>query len=265
MALMEIPKQLHTPAVHKAPRGRVGRYALWQFSDYVWQRGVAMALIGIVCFSPQYYRYLEWQSDARNHLWVENQMLGLLAGMLIPAVAVGGLISVHGMVSGDRTQGYYRFLFAKPVSASRYYAQTFLAQMLGFMTIVAVLLTTFSVLVHPIALAESFISAAVFFTLFGGIGFLLSVLTRYDSLMLLGVVGGTGIMHGYYGHRPSTFGHTLLSVLPPLDDFGRILASLLDEWTREPVTSATYARVLGYGLASFLTGVVLLRRRSVMA
>ncbi|HKG95710.1 MAG TPA: hypothetical protein VKA84_27620, partial [Gemmatimonadaceae bacterium] len=260
---MEIPKQLHSPAVHRAPRGRVGRYALWQFGDYVWQRGVAMALIGIVCFSPQYYRYLKWQSDPSTSWWRDDQVPGLLAGMLIPAMAIGGLISVHGMVSGDRTQGFHRFLFAKPVSISRYYAQTFLAQMLGFLTVVAALLTTFSVLVRPIALVESLLSAALFFTLFGGIGFLLSVLTRYDSLMLLGVIGGTGLMYGIYEHRPDSIGNALLPVLPPIKSFVEIVGSLFDQHGGDVTPSMVFS-VIGYGLACFLAGVGLLRRRSVV-
>ena len=50
-------------------------------------------------------------------------------------VSLSVLIAVNGIVSTDRKKGYYRFLFAKPVSAGRaIYAQLFFVYMAGMLS-----------------------------------------------------------------------------------------------------------------------------------
>ena len=62
-----------------------------------------------------------------------------LTGTLNALVFLGALFAMNGIVANDRKLGFYRFLFAKPVTPSRYYGQAFVLHWAGFMVVIAVL------------------------------------------------------------------------------------------------------------------------------
>ncbi len=58
-----------------------------------------------------------------------------LRGILGTIVFVGALFAMNGIVANDRKQGFYRFLFAKPMTPSRYYGQAFFVHWAGFVAV----------------------------------------------------------------------------------------------------------------------------------
>ena len=105
-------------------RGRLARYSLWQFRDFVIERGIAIFIIaflwGYVLLEPL-RRAIgpQWPGDKTSPVWA----LTLQISSAMVSLAV--LIALNGMVSTDRKAGYYRFLFSKPVNVVAYYAQLF--------------------------------------------------------------------------------------------------------------------------------------------
>jgi hypothetical protein len=243
-----------TPAV-RAPRGRLGAYALWQLRDFAVERSLPILLIAAVM------TYLV----TRSHNYRYISPAELLAQILAPTVGVGMLLVTHDMVSADRKMGYFRFLFAKPVSVARYYAQLFAVKSLGFLATIAVVVALFSLLVQPVAPFGVLGAVAVMFLCIGGIGFLLSTVTRHDSLWMLALLAGTGFLRGIENRLDSVY-QALIVLLPPIHRFPAVIAwfiANLDPMKRGRLLDVVW--VAGYGLAAFGLGLFLLRRRSIVA
>ena len=119
-------------------RARTGAYALWQLRDYLKDRGVSTLIVGALS------AYLGWSmmtETAPMPRPTDVVSAGLLArfgnadsvyaarmaefsfhfmrSMLGAMIFLGALFAMNGIVANDRKQGFFRFLFAKPVSPSR--------------------------------------------------------------------------------------------------------------------------------------------------
>src|SRR5689334_6123346 len=120
--------------------GRLGKYSLWQFRDFFMQHGIGIAIIGVLwgytliaplraAMSPQ----------TPIPMGVGSPIWGLILQITSAVVSVSVLIALNGIVSNDRKNGYYRFLFSKPINRVLYYAQAFFVYMIGMLLIMAVL------------------------------------------------------------------------------------------------------------------------------
>ena len=247
---------------HSLQRGRIGRYSLWQFRDYVMDRGLSTVLIGFI-LGAQFIVPLRMGLHATlGDGWATNPtgraMLMVAIPQLVTTFALlGTLIAVNGIVSNDRKHGYVRFLFAKPVSVVRYYLQMFATSVVGLVTATAVLAGLFAVLVAPLIPIQVVLIVLVVAIGIGGIGFLLSTLVRGDWLFLSLVLAVTVLARGLYG-QAGGWREALLNLLPPLHRLDEIRNPLL---AGNSPALADVAWIVGYGLACLLLGVVVLRRR----
>ena len=119
-------------------RGRLGKYSLWQFRDFVMDRGIAIVIIGFlwgyVMFEPlRRAMGAQWTGDQTSPVWT----VALQVSSAIVSLSV--LIALNGITSTDRKSGYYRFLFSKPVNPVLYYAQTFFVYMIGVLAAMLIL------------------------------------------------------------------------------------------------------------------------------
>ena len=73
-----------------------------------------------------------------------------LRGILGTIVFLGALFAMNGIVANDRKQGFYRFLFAKPMTPSRYYGQAFFVHWAGFVAVMIVLGLVYGALIWPV-------------------------------------------------------------------------------------------------------------------
>jgi hypothetical protein len=186
-----------------------------------------------------------------------------VAQVLYPVIILGALIAIRGLVSEDRQHGYHRFLFAKPVSITRYYAQSYAVQFAGFLAVVGALILLFALFLRPVAIMPGlFASAAVLFALVGSVGFLLSTVTRADWFWLLVTVGISAAVSGLYA-RGERWLAPLVVLLPPVRELSDVMTALVLPALAVPVDRLLW--VLGYGALSVALALHILRRRALPA
>jgi ABC-type transport system involved in multi-copper enzyme maturation permease subunit len=243
---------------------RLGRYFWWQFHDYMLHQAPATAAIVTM------YAYLTLMpilnGSRTNGRRFDLATLPLpvvrdfFADLLASLMLLGTLFATNGIVATDRKTGYYRFYFAKPVSASRFYTNAFVANGAGLLTVSLALLLAFAFLVRPI-LSLSFIPVvAAIYVSFAGIGFLLSTIWRFDWLSLVSVAIASSLGWGMWGEDPGIRGW-LVRLLPPMHRAADVYAYVAG--TSPTFAWTTQIWLTGYGAACFLIGLWILRTRSL--
>ena len=238
--------------------GRMGRYALWQVRDFMMGKGASFIIVaGLLGVSA--YVALKGNGDAWKHS-PEAASLSrqVLAGPVGVLSFFGVLLACSGIVSTDRTQGYFRFLFAKPVSLVRFYLQLWLLHGACVLALVAALTWLWGVIEVPVPVGRVVATFAVSYVLVGGITFLLSTLVRFDSLFTVALWVLAQLVSTVFADRP-TVQAIVAAILPPSDHYTPVRLALASATAAVPV--ADLAWVLGYGVACVLIGLVVLRKR----
>jgi hypothetical protein len=240
-------------------RGRLGRYSAWQFRDFVIDRGIAVLIIGLLLG----YLAIEPMRAVMGPSWKQNgqiPMAMLIANIASPIVSLAVLIAVNGIVSNDRKTGYYRFLFAKPVSPALFYAQLFTVNFAGVLVVMAILGGLLRLWVGPIALPYLLLYAAIIYIGMGGIGFFISAATRFDWVVLSAIWVGSRIIRAAYRDAPD-FRSQLIQILPPVHRVDQVANDLLAG--RMADTSAI-VWLVAYGTIFFALGLLTIHRRSMV-
>jgi hypothetical protein len=228
------------------------RYALWQFRDFIRDRGIALLLVGFLVgftiIGP--FRAMGGTMDDRL-------ALRILAATLSQVAFISAFIALNGIVSNDRKLGYYRFLFSKPVSIPAYYAQLFLIYLAGFLVVCATLLGIFAIAARPVSPWGPLAFCALVFLSFGGIAFLVSSLFRFDWPILAAIFLGSSILQSMWEHEEG-WRRMVLSVLPPVYKLPGLLPPLLSSGT---VDANSVLWLLGYSAICFAAGLLVLKRR----
>ena len=120
---------------------RLGRYAVFQLRDYLMGKAIGFVVLSV---------FLGWTTAGmiaatRGPLWKTTPYAARAAFSDVASQAstllwLGLILSVSGIVAGDRTSGAYRFLLAKPLSIVRYYGQLWLLHGAAFVAIVALMI-----------------------------------------------------------------------------------------------------------------------------
>jgi hypothetical protein len=231
----------------------LARYSLWQFRDFAFERGVAILIIGFLYC----YALLEPIRHA-----VGPQVAGGASPLALVAIQVSSalvslsvLIALNGIVSADRKAGYYRFLFSKPVNSVLFYAQIFFVHMVGVIAAMFLLSSLLHKMLPTFSIPHFLLYTALVYIAMGGIGFFLSVTTRYDWLSLAAVWLGARVLRGLYG-AGNDWRSKLVEILPPVHRLDDVANSLIG------TGSAHMADVLwlfGYGALFFVLGLAALR------
>ncbi len=228
------------------------RYALWQFRDFIRERGIALLvvgfLIGFTVVGP--FRAMGGNLD-------ERMSERLLAAVLVQVPFICAFIALNGIVSNDRKLGYFRFLFSKPVGIPAYYAQVFGIYFVGFLLVCAILLGIFSIFAHPVSLVGPLVFCALVFLSFGGVAFVVSSLFRHDWPILAAIFLGSTILHSMWQFETG-IRRMIMSVLPPIYNLPEMVPLLI---RGEPVDVNNVLWLLGYSALCFVAGLLVLRRR----
>jgi hypothetical protein len=235
-------------------RGRLGRYAVWQFRDFWLERGIGILIIGGLWG----YVVLEPLRRTLGPQWREPNasITGIVLQVASAVVSLAVLIAVNGIVSTDRKQGYYRFLFAKPVNPVYFYTQAFFVYMAGVIGAMLALAMLLRIILPSFSVVNFLIYSALIYIAMGGIGFFLSVATRFDWLTLAAVWLGARILRGVYGPRGG-WRSKLVEILPPVHKLDEVANSLIASRTAPAWDVAWLA---AYGVLFLVLGLVLLRR-----
>lgn len=248
-------------AAASATRARLGRYALWHLRDYLRDKGVATLIT--ICLIG-FFRQLPISSartfGASTNLLeqaVDQAVISTLGWLSL----LGALFATNGIVADDRKQGYYRLLFAKPVSVVEYYAQKFAAYGVGFVIVAAVVIGIYNIAVERFLPGVLLPTIALLYVALGGIGFLLSAAWRFDWLSLAAVLGLSDVLWLLFKDDPGLRG-SLVRVLPPVHLIDGVYTAVR-EGGALPVSDLVWLG--GYGLVCFVAGLVVVRRRPLAA
>lgn len=230
------------------------RYALWQMRDFGRDRAIALLIIGLalgfMVVSPVKMMQVQiTEASAKQLMMVSLQQI----------VFICTFVALNGIVSNDRKQGYYRFLFSKPVSIPAYYAQQFVIYFVGFMIVMAALLGLFAFFVYPLSPVAPLTYCAIVFLSLGGIAFFISSLFRFDWPILAAVFLGSALLHTIWQFSDG-WRKLVIAALPPLNKLSSMLGTLLDGGT---VQTNDLLWLLGYSLLFFLAGLFVLGRRPI--
>jgi hypothetical protein len=231
----------------------LARYSLWQFRDFAVDRGLSILIIGFLwgyaLIEPIRRAVGSSLPGTASPLW----LVAMQVSSAVVSVAV--LVALNGIVSADRKAGYYRFLFSKPVNAVFFYAQLFFVYMVGVLAAMLVLSSLLHKLLPTFSIPHFLLYTALVYIAMGGIGFFLSVTTRYDWLSLAAVWLGSRVLRGLYG-AGNDWRSKLVQLLPPVHRLDDVANSLI------ATGSAHMADVLwlfGYGALFFALGLAALR------
>lgn len=266
------PTEARVGYVPQAERGsRMGPYAWWQLRDYLMDKGIATVVVLLFAGSLQFMGLkagLSGQAlppDAARSLVVEA--FSSLVGML---VLLGVLFATNGIVSEDRKLGYYRFLFAKPVGVPQFYAQKFAVNGIGFLLVALLLVLIFHVAASQMLLGGAwelvlpkalFPMLALLFLGLGGIGFLMSAVWRVDWLTFMTIYIVSTTLWQLFEEDAGWRGDAVRA-LPPLHRLSGIYAAVVRE---RPLPTDDVRWIVLYGLACFVIGLIVLRRRELSA
>lgn len=247
---------------------RMASYSVWQFKDFA----VNIAVVSILLFGlfgameiAQIHLQEQMLATRRPGMTmdVRQKLMAFMTAYNMFAM-VGPLICLTGVASQDRTQGYTRFLFAKPVSVRAYYAQALLVRFAGFLLLGHVLVIAYGMYEPPAYTPRFIADMTVAFLSVGGIVFLLSVLTRYDGLIAIVFLLVTALIRGRWVTETG-IKHAVTYLFPPIDQLGDV-----HNWVVKinpgfgPFTDVFPWKwglwSAGYGLACLLLGLYLLRR-----
>jgi len=248
----------------KQRHARLGRYFWWQFHDYMLHQAPATAAVLTM------YAYLTLMPILNGSLTngrmfkVSTLPMTVVQAFFSDALAsfilLGTLFATNGIVATDRKTGFYRFYFAKPVSAARFYTNAFIAHGTGMLTVSLLLLAAFSLFVRPV-LPLSFIPVVgAMYVAYAGVGFMLSTIWRFDwlSLVTVGIVSSLG--WGMWGEDPGIRGWAV-HLLPPMHRASDVYAYVAGTSSIFPWTTQLW--LTGYGTICFLIGIWILRTRSL--
>ncbi len=231
-------------------RANVSRYARWQLQDFLVDRGVALVLIAVLLAAPQVIMMQKIKGPFSD----PGQTLVRLGTSL---AIIFALISLNGQVSNDRTKGYYRFLFSKPVSSLVFYSQQFAIWFAGLMIVTSLLIGVFAVAAGPVSPWPVLWYVALVYLAFGGFGFFISTVWHRDWLAIIGVWSLTQLLVAIYKDS-GVWVERLFFLLPPVEHLGNASKAL----TRQAaVGMGDIAWVLGYSAVFFGLGLYVLHKR----
>jgi hypothetical protein len=183
----------------------------------------------------------------------------LIRGLVSILAFLGTFFATNGIVANDRKLGYYRFLFAKPVSPPLYYALVFGVYGVGLLAVTLALLGVWALAIRPMFPLELFGAVFVLYLAYGGIGFLLSAAWRFDWLSLVTVLLLARLCWSIW-ENASGPAHWLLYLLPPIHRADNI-TDIVMRSANTPVPWGLIAWLGGYGLMCFLLGLLVIRKR----
>lgn len=221
------------------------RYAPRHVADLLITR--SLAIIGVsfvfmlpISFEPSFDR----QSTA--------ELANGLGEILLSVGVFFTIIATFGLVGEDIRQGYYRFIFAKPISPVRYYAMSFGAAAIAFTVGVLGAIGLFALLIRPVWPGMNLVELFADFALLGALVLLFSRVAKFDWLLAVLFIGVASFARHRFPRDESAVGQILNILLPPTDT-GRLFRR--GELLWDPLTHQ-----LLYAAAMFAIALVIVRK-----
>ncbi|HEY4217050.1 MAG TPA: hypothetical protein VGM67_07930 [Gemmatimonadaceae bacterium] len=260
-----------TSALTPAPRRHayVLRYSAWQFRDYA----INIGILSVILFGLLGMLEVMQLRMATRTLELNPRLVSQLGRMRQESfqhlftmyASVGPILALSGMVSQDRSMGYVRFLFAKPLNPLRFYLQSFVVRTIGYFVVAALLVACYRAFEPTADLGRVAAGLGLFFIAFGGMTFLGSVISKYDGLGTVAFLLISVVVWAQW-EISTTIWHALTYLVPPIEKFSGVsdwVSNLNPLNPGQPVVFPTKWVIwtVSYGVACLVLGVVLLRKR----
>ncbi len=243
-------------------RGRITAYLRFQLADFLLMRAALPATLVV------FLAYMTLASAPANVDWSARSGGARMLTQLFQAVAgafivLGSFLGVARLVTDDRSNGYFRFLFSKPMSVVRFYAQQWVLHGVGLVAIAGLLGLWLEARTAAIPVGAAMTMMALTWILVGGVGFALSAATNYDALLLVIAYVASSVLQGIKGAPDSLMAPWLREVTKltlPVHKLDYIRAQL---YTGGDLPWPATLHVVAYGMTGFAAAIVLLRRTSL--
>lgn len=236
-------------------RRQVSSYAPWQLWDFAVDRGVALLLVGgLLGLSVLWPGYVALSQQMPREL-VAGELIKIAVAQQLSILVV---IATSGIVANDRINGYYRFLFSKPVRMPAYYALQFLVTLAGTALAVLILLAAFWIFVGWVSPTVPLVMLGATFLALGGTVFFFSTVTRLDWGGLVLLWGASALSRTLAGD--TAWYSVARWALPPTHHIDKLRDAL---FAGTGVDAGGVAWLVGYGLVFFLGGVGVLHRKAI--
>lgn len=200
-------------------------------------------------------RPVQW--DDPRFLQVIHSTYGSLAAVLMYFTA---FLAVVAVMTVDRTTGYYRFFFSKPVNVVAYYLHTFCVHGAAFCLLLVLFALAWGTAMPHESLLRASYTGLMALALIGGLGFGFGALTNTDAALtpLAFIFAVTAQNTTVATTNPPLWLAGAAKILPPVDDFEktRLLLAGAEPWLGAPLW-----HVLAYGAGGWALGLLFLRLR----
>ncbi len=248
-------------AAYEAPKtkGRLLAYLRWQLLDFVLERGILILLIGVGIGFPL-VRTVRLMTFGGAVNMVDSPLIaGSIASLLMTIAPVLTFLAFNGIVSGDRSNGNYKFLFTKPISMQMFYAQRFLVHGIGLIVGVAALILIGRFALLPLKVLPTLGVFAVSYVSLAGIGFLFSTFMKHDSIAIITIWIASTIGYQVYADRGGIIAMAL-NLLPPFHIADSVYRGFFGV---EVFALGNFLWLVGYGAVCFVLGLIVLRYREL--
>jgi hypothetical protein len=206
----------------------------------------------------------QFTHSARPPDWADPRFLhvihstyGSLAAVLMYFTA---FLAVIAVMTVDRTTGYYRFFFSKPVSVVSYYLHMFCVHGAAFCVVLVVFAFAWGTALPHESLLRASYAGLIALALIGGLGFGFGALTNTDAALtpLAFIFAITAQSTLAATTNPPAWLVVAAKLLPPAADFEKTRALLNGTVS---VVGAPLWHVLAYAAGGWALGLVFLRLR----
>ncbi len=243
-------------------RGRLGAYLVFQAQDFLLMRAALPTLL-VLMFGWMMIKTapagIDWSAPTPGQR-ILNEAFRTLSGMFI---TLGAFLGVARMVTDDRANGYFRFLFSKPVSVVRFYTQQWVLTGAGLVILTGALARLLGAVTAPVPVAAPMIVMGLTWVLVGGVGFALSAATNHDAPLLVVAYVASSALHALKDAPHTTMPEWLQQVTRftiPLHRLDYVRDQL---YAGYPMPWHHVAIVVGYGAAFAVAAAVILQRASL--
>jgi hypothetical protein len=228
-------------------------YLAWQGRDFAFERGAPLLIVATLLAGTMIVELRRVQPPEAAVREAIVQLFGTFSMLTV-------LIGINGIVSNDRVRGYYRLLFAKPVSIPRYYAQAWIVNGLGLLATSVAVCAAIYAIGYPLFVWRVLLTVGLTYVALGGLGFLYSTVWRFDWVLMGATLAVAHVLRLLFPAGTSRAGRVLHVLLPP---FHSLQDTGIDLARGEAVDPGLLAWMLGWGISGFLLGLLVLRRRSL--
>jgi hypothetical protein len=246
-------------------KGRITAYAAVQLRDYLVLRApVVLVITAVGAWAYATFAGLTRDSfDPSASVDVRAQVERAFHVVLATFAFAGAAMAVQGLVARHRARGYDRVILSRPLDPVRYYTQGFVLAGIAAVLIGAAGAEVYGAVVHTVSLAGVAAYIAFAWLTIGGLGLLLSTVTRFHTPLLALVVAADFAFERYAtGLRAAGSGSAVLDagqyLLPP----AHVVASLAGPFSQGfAFDPRVLVWPLSFGVVCVTAALFLLRER----